>query len=75
MGMILSTVKITWMDEYTRTYENVTTSTRDGVLHVYQYSGKRGHGSEILHEWHFPLSNIRMWKPVAAGPGDQDQTE
>lgn len=67
MTMSLATIKITWMDGYSRTYADVTTSTRDGVLHVHQY-GDIGDVSAITAEWHFPISNIRMWKPVKIRP-------
>jgi hypothetical protein len=28
------------------------------VLHVYQYGGI---AATLLHEWHFPTVNIRVW--------------
>jgi len=59
----LKNIRIEWMDGPSREYANVTTSVRDGVLHVHQYAAP----SSVLvtAEWHFPISNIREWKPVA----------
>jgi len=57
----LKTIEITWMDGQSETYGNVTTSVRDGVLHVHAYTGIT---STLTGEWHFPISNIRQWTPV-----------
>jgi len=58
--MSLVDLKITWMDGITETYCNVTTSVRDGVLHVHEYDIRHS----LVAEWHFPTANIRVWNPV-----------
>jgi hypothetical protein len=60
----LKTVEITWMDGEQQVYKEVTTSVRDGVLHVHQYAGEQ---HVLTNEWHFPTSNIRVWSPVPNG--------
>jgi hypothetical protein len=60
----LKTIEITWMDGETAVYKDVTTSTLNGVLHVHEYAGD----SHVLtNEWHFPISNIRVWNPITNG--------
>lgn len=53
-------LKITWMDNVSETYRNVTTTVRDGVLHVHEYSGVT---HAIIGEWHIPTANIRVYAP------------
>jgi hypothetical protein len=60
----LKTIQITWMDGQKETYKEVTTSVRDGVLHIHQYAGE---AHLLTSEWHFPTSNIRVWSPVTNG--------
>lgn len=52
------------MDGEERTYEDVTTSVLNGVLHIHQYLGTT---RTLINEWHFPISNIRVWNPVTNG--------
>jgi hypothetical protein len=59
--MILMDLKITWMDGITEVYRNVSTSVRDGVLHVHEYSDV---SHVIISEWHFPTANIRVYAPA-----------
>ncbi len=58
-------LKITWMDGITEIYENVTTSVRDGVLHVHEYDKRHA----LIGEWHFPTANIRVWAPAGQRNG------
>lgn len=60
------TITVTWMDGITETYKNVTTSVREGVLHVHEYNDRH---TLIINEWHFPTANIRVWNPVTNGNG------
>lgn len=62
--MIAATIVVVWMDGASETYPHVTTSVRDGVLHVYQYTPLT---NVLTFEWHFPISNIRMWHPEKNG--------
>jgi hypothetical protein len=62
--MILSNIVITWMDGKSETYTDTTTSVRDGVLHVYQYHPVT---HTLKFEWHFPITNIRLWAPEKNG--------
>lgn len=57
----LKTITITWMDGVSETYRNVATSVRDGVLHVHRYTSVT---NQLTGEWHFPISNIRVWGPA-----------
>jgi hypothetical protein len=57
----LKTITITWMDGVTETYPHVTTIVRDGVLHVHQYTSVT---NTLAAEWHFPITNIRVWAPA-----------
>jgi hypothetical protein len=59
-------LKITWMDGITETYKNVSTSVRDGVLHVHEYSDIT---RVIIGEWHFPTNNIRVYAPAGEQNG------
>lgn len=62
--MDLKKIKVTWMDNVEETYEDVTTSVHEGVLHVHQYVGS---ARMLRNEWHFPISNIRVWSPLTNG--------
>ncbi len=62
--MDLRTIEITWMDGQSEIYKSVTTSVRDGVLHVHEYAGD---AHILTAEWHFPISNIRVWAPLING--------
>lgn len=53
-------LKITWMDGIVETYKNVTTSVREGVLHIHEYDKRHA----LVAEWHFPTNNIRVWAPA-----------
>lgn len=53
------------MDGKRTVLSDVTTSVREGVLHVHRY-GSGGSGP-ITGEWHLPTSNIRWWSPVNGG--------
>ncbi len=62
--MLLTTILITWMDDDrypARTFSDVNTSIREGVLHIHQYTTS---SNKLIREWHFPLNNIRGWEPV-----------
>lgn len=67
--MDLKAILITWMDGESETYSPVTTSIRDGVLHVHEYASAT---NGLTGEWHFPLSNIRSWQPVTTPGHPQD---
>ena len=60
--MDLKTIEITWMDGQTAVYKSVTTSVREGVLHIHEYAGD---AHVLTNEWHFPTANIRLWAPLA----------
>lgn len=66
--MDLRTIEVTWMDGEVQVYKQVTTSVLNGVLHIYQYTGIT---STMINEWHFPISNIRVWNPVTNGHGPE----
>ena len=57
--MTLSTIRVVWMDGKKAIFVDVTTSVREGVLHVHRYRS-----NNIIREWHFPTNNIRWWTPV-----------
>ncbi len=58
--MSLKTITVLWMDDREEIYPDIETTVRDGVLHIFQYTGIT-HG--LRAEWHLPLSNIRIWYP------------
>ena len=59
--MNLKTIRVTWMNELKEVYEDVTTTVSDGVLHIHQYVGS---AKMLYDEWHIPINNIRLWKPL-----------
>lgn len=62
--MDLRHIEVTWMDGQQVTYQNVTASVLNGVLHIHQYTSIT---HSLQNEWHFPISNIRVWGPVPNG--------
>lgn len=59
--MDLKTITVLWMDDHEETYPDVTTTVREGVLHIHQYTGLR---ESIAREWHWSMINIRGWYPA-----------
>ena len=53
-------ISVTWMDGRQENYPASYHFVKDGELVVYEEYGITG---GVKDEWHFPLVNIRVWKP------------
>ena len=59
-------ITVLWMDDREETYPGAETTVRDGVLHLFSYSGVT---RTVLSEHHLPLCNIRDWYPAGQDGG------
>jgi hypothetical protein len=65
--MDTKTITLLWMDDREEIYPDVTTTVREGVLHIHQYTGQT---HVLTAEWHWSMINIRGWWPASqARPG------